>query len=147
MFYTFVQNNSGGRTRKTPSLDRYVVVEARSADEANQIAESLGIYFDGVEGKKDCPCCGDRWDRTYEEAGTGRPSIWGDPLTDEDVRDKASELIIHYADGSILREGGLWEMQDGKQTPVLPLREGRINIKGTLSLLPKADWDYLCEEN
>ena len=41
-----------------------VYLRATCADEANRIAESCGIYFDGVEKDKDCDCCGDRWYRT-----------------------------------------------------------------------------------
>jgi len=72
--YLFRQNNSGGFLTnnvviKNPEqgfmvghLDAYI--HATSQDEANKIAESCGIYFDGVEKGEDCECCGDRWYRT-----------------------------------------------------------------------------------
>ena len=43
------------------NLGHYVIIEARNAVEANSIALTLGIYFDGVSKRIDCPCCGDRW--------------------------------------------------------------------------------------
>lgn len=130
MFYTFVQNNSGADKHKSDLLDHYVVVEARTADQANEVAQRLGIYFDGVRDGRDCRCCGDRWDRVNEDDGTGRPSIWGDPITDEDLRDKNGGIIIHYADGTILREGA-----------------PKVNKKGTLELVPRPDWERLQEDD
>jgi hypothetical protein len=59
MFYTYSQNNSGGKC-KGPAL--YVIIEADSAKEANERAISeAGLYFDGVADGIDCECCGDRW--------------------------------------------------------------------------------------
>lgn len=59
-FYHYDQNNSGGAFDE-PALN--VFIEASSDEEADTIAEANGIYFDGVEDDKDCPCCGDRWSR------------------------------------------------------------------------------------
>ena len=42
-------------------VSEHVLIEADSSDEANVIAETKGIYFDGVNSGEDCPCCGDRW--------------------------------------------------------------------------------------
>lgn len=61
MFYTFMQNNSGGYFRINDRVTLYVIVEANNKDQANSLAESLGIYFDGCDDGFDCPCCGDRW--------------------------------------------------------------------------------------
>lgn len=57
-FYEYDQNNSGGYFESPAWL---VYVEADSAEEADQIAERHGLYFDGVDSRKDCECCGDRW--------------------------------------------------------------------------------------
>lgn len=59
-FYCFDQNNSGGGF---DTIGENVIVEAHNADEANRIAESVGVYFDGMEDGEyvDCECCGDRW--------------------------------------------------------------------------------------
>lgn len=60
-FYEFSQNNSGGSFECNESLTHRVLIEAQDSDEANRIAESLGMYWDGVEEGMDCPCCGNRW--------------------------------------------------------------------------------------
>ena len=73
-FYTYIQNNSGG-CFSDPA--HYVIVEAGSAAEADERAESVGVYFDGVAKDRDCDCCGDRWDRAYD--GKERPEIYGKP--------------------------------------------------------------------
>lgn len=73
MFYTFVQNNSGGSFFGP----HYVIIEANTAEEANNIAESHGIYFNGCEDGKDCSCCGDRWHPANDEYGTESPQIYG----------------------------------------------------------------------
>ena len=71
--YRFHQNNSGGyitddvvieNPKQGFMVDYDVYIHATSEDEANRIAESCGVYFDGVEKGKDCDCCGDRWTRT-----------------------------------------------------------------------------------
>ena len=67
MFYMFDQNNSGGSFIKDDTLAHFVIIEADSAKEANEIAESKGIYFDGCETGDDCPCCGDRWSSQYDD--------------------------------------------------------------------------------
>lgn len=60
-FYNFSQNNSGGSFTVNDKLCNNVVIEATSAEEANDIAENLGIYFNGCNTGNDCSCCGDRW--------------------------------------------------------------------------------------
>ena len=57
-FFTFYQNNSGG-VFDGPA--HYVIVEASDAEEAATRAETVGVYFNGVEDGLDCECCGDRW--------------------------------------------------------------------------------------
>lgn len=61
-FYEFDQNNPGGYF--DTSMPRFLWVEASSAEEACEIAEKHGVYFDGVDKGIDCECCGDRWYRT-----------------------------------------------------------------------------------
>lgn len=60
-FYLFHQNNSGGYFIQNDSVDIYVMIQAESAEDANNKAEEIGIYFDGVKNGNDCECCGDRW--------------------------------------------------------------------------------------
>lgn len=83
MYYTFSQNNSGGFFRGP----QYAIVKANSADEANEKAESYGIYFDGVRKEIDCECCGDRWYKVYDDEGTEVPTIYSDTdLSDYDYQ-------------------------------------------------------------
>lgn len=73
MFYHYSQNNSGGDFVVNGSVAHQVIIEAKTADEANRIAETIGLYFDG---RGDCPCCGNRWYEAYGE-GDGTPLIYG----------------------------------------------------------------------
>lgn len=70
--YEYRQNNSGGSFDKEPGLKVYV--EAASSLEANAIAKTCGVYFDGVEKGHDCACCGDRWYENYYERDC-RPTV------------------------------------------------------------------------
>lgn len=70
-FFLFDQNNSGGLYELNDSLTHYVFIEAASANEANAIAESIGIEF-GVG----CPCCGDRWNPVFDDDGMVSPLIY-----------------------------------------------------------------------
>jgi hypothetical protein len=82
MFFTYRQNNSGGRFIGA----KYVIVEAESAKEADEIAEENDVYFDGVSDGYDCGCCGDRWSRQWED-GTEKPEICGEEaIENEDCR-------------------------------------------------------------
>lgn len=71
-YYYFNQNNSGGHFHLDDSMvgAHTVVIQANSAEEANEKAEWLGIYFRGVEDGRDCSCCGDRWYKTDEQDST-----------------------------------------------------------------------------
>jgi|TARA_R110000764_G_scaffold56963_2_gene124176 hypothetical protein len=59
MWYDFRQNNSGGYFNGP----KYVLVEADGYEEANAMAEKVGVYFDGTG---DCPRCGPRWSMATE---------------------------------------------------------------------------------
>lgn len=61
-WWMFVQNNPGG-VYKGPAM--IVMVNAETASQANDKAEDVGVYFDGVATHDDCACCGDRWDKMY----------------------------------------------------------------------------------
>lgn len=104
MFYTFSQNNSGGSFEVDDlyGIGHTVIVEADSADEANTLAEQIGLYFDG---NGDCECCGYRWsDFWSDEEGDEVPSYYGKPILEyvckwnfmfEDV------LFVHYKSGQV----------------------------------------------
>lgn len=98
MFYTFSQNNSGGSFIEDDRVTQYVIIEANSADAANALAEVYGLYFNGCDDGRDCPCCGDRWYRTWEGEGTEHPEIYGKPAADE-----FQSSIIYYQSGTVTR--------------------------------------------
>lgn len=80
MWYHYCQNNSYGRW----NLDtgKVVWIEADTPEEADSIAETVGIYFDGCKADIDCPCCGDRWTRQ---------TVWTDDFPDV-------EAMMRYSD-------------------------------------------------
>lgn len=108
MFFTYVQNNSGGSFRVTDDLRQYTIVEADTADQANQKAMGLGIYFNGVRDEIDCECCGDRWYPAgasvvfEDDEATEVPCVYGEPveLVESDSSNGCSG-IVHYADGTV----------------------------------------------
>lgn len=111
MFYTFSQNNSGGRFHP-PAI--FVIVEASSPYEANHRAEhEVGLYWDGVHAGRDCPCCGDRWDKLFDDDhGTESPTdengniFWYDEPYTGNFRkimaknDKVPFAMVYYLDGT-----------------------------------------------
>jgi hypothetical protein len=110
MFYEYNQNNSGGSFLMDEDVAHHVIIEARSAEAADAIAENIGIYFNGTEDDgPDCPCCGDRWRSAYGD-GDEVPSIYGSPADQydsglkRDSRDMWTPIgepyaYIYYADG------------------------------------------------
>lgn len=110
MFYTFDQNNSGGSFQTDDNVTLYVIIEADDANEANEKAEMIGLYFDG---SGDCLCCGDRWYEAYDsEYGShDTPQLYGeDPIEHgngpyfTDWVDNANQAYcyVYYADGNKL---------------------------------------------
>lgn len=102
-FYHFHQNNSGGDFDLTDKLTHHVIVEAESAERANNKLESLGGYFDGCADGRDCDCCGDRW---YPASGKGdtEPMVYGTKPQDYVKRPHAlwaKNVVVHYADGRV----------------------------------------------
>ena len=98
-FYTFKQNNSGGRftISEIRGIDYVVIVEANTATQANIKAEDIGIYFNGCDDEVDCPCCGDRWYPADENDGADVPSLYGDPITEGEYYQPTA--TVHYTDG------------------------------------------------
>ena len=76
-FFEFSQNNTGGSFDVDENVAHRVLIEADTADEAIEKAESLGMYWDGVENGMDCPCCGDRWYRPWGDDGKEFPYTYG----------------------------------------------------------------------
>lgn len=103
LFYTYNQNNSGGSFSldEVAGITHYVIVEAYSADDANERAENIGLYFDG-DG--DCPCCGDRWYSQWSDKdGDPEPMIYGEPASAYvgtfEWMPPGKEIVVHYLDG------------------------------------------------
>jgi hypothetical protein len=95
-FFDFRQNNSFGVFRGPA---RYVVVEAENAADANKrvLYDVEGVYFDGCSEGVDCPCCGDRWYRQWEnEVGDDVPSVYGNPVVFGD----GGGVLVVYSDGT-----------------------------------------------
>jgi hypothetical protein len=76
-FFEFKQNNSGGHFDQDDQLTNRVIIEAEDANEASQIAESLGMYWNGVDCGMDCECCGDRWYQPWSDDGITFPYEYG----------------------------------------------------------------------
>ena len=101
MFYTFNQNNSGGVFHRNDNVDELVVIEANSATQANDIAQEIGIYFDGAG---DClECCGHRWQSVSQLDGTTFPSLYGDPMNERTFIEFGRTCIFHFLNGRKLK--------------------------------------------
>ena len=78
-YYTFEQNNGNHQLKG----EKYIIIYAESAIEANNIALLNGIYFNGtnlVNGcmpEWDCRICGDRWKQVKDSDGKSLPKIHG----------------------------------------------------------------------
>lgn len=108
-FFHFSQNNSGGwfSFDEEDGITHHVVVEADSAEAANNRALSIGLYFDGCDAGLDCECCGDRWYRQWDKRdGTKTPEVYGDSPEEFVKRGTffqwmadGKAICVHYADG------------------------------------------------
>lgn len=109
-FYLFDQNNSGGNFTVDNELSSIVFIEAENAEEANSIAEAIGIYFDGCMKGIDCSCCGDRWYPVNERDGLASRKEVYDAIQDRKWRTTFSEFYnapywrIHLQNGFIESE-------------------------------------------
>lgn len=97
-FFEYHQTNSGGDFNVDDRLTINVWIEAHDSDEADEAAQRLGIYFDGVAKGEDCECCGDRWSPTDKE-GHAVPLV--DPYVRKWVEKGEPHTRIFYADGSV----------------------------------------------
>ena len=75
MWYHYRQNNTGGNFEVDDRVAVNVYVEAVSAERADAIAQTEGVYFDGCSSGRDCSCCGDRWSAISEYGGSGAEQI------------------------------------------------------------------------
>lgn len=108
-FYTFSQNNSGGRfvIDESRGITYFVIIEANSSEEANKKAEDIGLYFNGCAKEMDCDCCGDRWSHAWDNEGDEVPMIYSTPLPELKAskytlrKNNGKEIAVHYANGTI----------------------------------------------
>lgn len=133
-WYQFRQNNSGGRFTQNDSVGTYVLIQARSGEEANDLAEDkAGIYFNGCDDGQDCSCCGDRWYRTSSDDGDKEPLIYDTPV--EDYFSSPSNglrsffnttAVVYYFDGTkIVYE----EAVEKKEKPTKPAKTKLLKTK------------------
>lgn len=100
-FFQFSQNNPGGRFVTNNNLAQVVIIEANDALDANEIAERIGIYFNGVSEGQDCKCCGDRWDSTSESDGSEEPLVYRMKINEYLKKYPEDEIKIHYKNGVV----------------------------------------------
>jgi hypothetical protein len=100
-YFYYRQNNSGGSFDIDDDVSIYVWVEAETAGEANDKAEQIGIYFDGVNSERDCECCGDRWYPAVPSEALGSPILSN--LGVRWVGEGQNHTIIYNADGTVGR--------------------------------------------
>lgn len=98
MFYHIHQNNTCGFIFEDQKLAEDLLIEADSADEANNFAETLGIEFDVVE----CPCCDLRWDCAGERWKFSSPMAF----FEREPWAKDSSYRIYFKNGKITMKGG-----------------------------------------
>ena len=100
MFYTYSQNNSGGRW----DGPEYIIIEAEDAEFANFLAQRKGIYFNGCYSGRDCSCCGDRWNEVSNRDGKDSAQIYGVKAEEHKpyaiYNEGENACHIHYLDGT-----------------------------------------------
>jgi hypothetical protein len=90
-FFEFNQNNSGGSFDCDDKLCHRLLIEADNVDEAVDIAEGFGVYFNGCDRGMDCECCGDRWYRPWDDDAKEFPLAYATFKEDE-----AEKLVAKY---------------------------------------------------
>ena len=103
-FFHYRQNNSGGFFDCDDNVNKHVIIEATDAAHADNRAQEIGIYFDGVDRNIDCECCGDRWHEAYYD-GDPTPQAYGETIEFSQLQLSCNDkqnLVIHCADGSRL---------------------------------------------
>lgn len=98
-WFHYIQNNSGGRFvfNERSGITHHVFIEAHNAEEADERAMSIGIYFDGCDIGDDCHCCGDRWYRAYDSSGTDTPQYYNNG---KDIRVVKPDFVIRWTESN-----------------------------------------------
>lgn len=97
MFFDFNQNNSGGFFIVNDKVCNRIFIEADNAKEAISKAEELGCYWHGVAAGLDCPCCGDRWYKPFDDdKGISFPYTYSKRYVFNDIEDYAQFLADNF---------------------------------------------------
>ncbi|WP_425203735.1 DUF7296 family protein [Priestia megaterium] len=99
-FYNFSQCNSGGYFDDDENVCEEVIIEANNHQHANEIAQKIGIYFNGCSTGKDCSCCGDRWDEVDEDDGKNEPMIYKTPVYKVKRQTFRDKCYVYYLNGT-----------------------------------------------
>lgn len=101
-FFTFSQNNSGG-VFADPA--QHVIVQADCHNDANNIAQDHGLYFNGCHSNIDCDCCGDRWYSCDDSDGDDSPAIYGQSVDSYKPSYRSSDdtklAVVIYKNGDV----------------------------------------------
>jgi hypothetical protein len=111
-FYEFNQNNSGGYFIVNNLVSHTMFIEAKDWCDAVSKAEELGCYWNGVSAGLDCSCCGDRWNKPWDEEPMEFPIDFGDGKFFRNIEEYAQflsdkygwtspDIRIFYSDGNI----------------------------------------------
>lgn len=99
MFYEIRQNNSGGVFVIDENLCNFIYIEAESENQAFEIAERLGCYW---EDEGDCECCGPRWPKYTTEYTACAVEQQAQYVADEyKFLSRKPVARIFYADGTV----------------------------------------------
>ena len=91
MFYTFMQNNSGGYYFQDENVEEVVIIESDDAEKASDRLWAI-VEDDYLSA---CACCGDRWEVFGGNDGEYQtPMIFGRPASETNY-----SHIIYYANG------------------------------------------------
>ena len=100
MFYTVIQNNSGGYFIDNKDVAQVVIVEANTNYEAQRLLEDITKDYGEY-----CECCGFRWDLDFGifgiQEGKEQPCLYDIPIR-EYLSGNAwyNHIIVYYLNGS-----------------------------------------------
>lgn len=95
MFFTFIQNNSGGYYEEDDVATHYVIIEATDYKDANKIAEDKGLFSYNW-----CECCGERFFTMWGD-GDESPKIYNEPVESYKSYGDGVYARVFYKDGSV----------------------------------------------
>lgn len=106
VWFEYRQNNSGGSFVTNDDVSIYVLIQADDRVSANQKAEEVGIYFNGVSNGRDCGCCGDRWSKPWDELEEFSVYSWTGKGGSRKIYDNVLDYAQALADGYMRAKKG-----------------------------------------